>query len=133
MKKINNKGFTLVELIAVVVILVIILLVALPNMSSSIEKRQKKDKINIESIIKDAGELYISNYIEGVTVDSNGYCYFAIKTLTTNNYLTNNDIDEYKNGCIIFDKTNNNYFVTKDSYTGKCIIDSKNVSTKCIN
>lgn len=41
MKKMNTKGFTLVELLAVIVILAIILLIAVPNVMGIIENAKK--------------------------------------------------------------------------------------------
>ena len=50
----NNKGFTLIELIAVVVILAVIMLVAVPNVVSTINKNKK------EAFIEDAKKFRAS-------------------------------------------------------------------------
>lgn len=43
-KRLNSKGFTLVELLAVMVILVAIMLIALPSITSSIARSENKKK-----------------------------------------------------------------------------------------
>ena len=39
MKRLNKKGFTLVELLVVIVILAVIMSIAIPSITSSIERR----------------------------------------------------------------------------------------------
>ena len=60
--KLNRKGFTLVEVLAVIVILAVIMAIAIPNITSLIEKN-KQDNYNttIESI-KNAAQTYLSDY-----------------------------------------------------------------------
>jgi type IV pilus assembly protein PilA len=70
MKKLNNKGFTLVELLAVIVILIIITAIAIPSISSSIERTNDSQRKAKEESILSAAELYIKvdslvpNYID---------------------------------------------------------------------
>ena len=57
--KLNNKGFTLVELLATVVILLAISTVAVASISASIDRQnEKKDKAT-EDLIISYGRLYI--------------------------------------------------------------------------
>ena len=42
MKKRNNKGFTLVELLAVIVILAIIMIIAIPSVLATMSTARKK-------------------------------------------------------------------------------------------
>lgn len=51
MKKLNNKGFTLVELLGVLMILSIILVIAVPNVVSVLDKNKK------ETYVSDAKKL----------------------------------------------------------------------------
>ena len=40
--KLNNKGFTLVELLGVIIILMAILYLAIPSLTSSVERSKRK-------------------------------------------------------------------------------------------
>ena len=56
----NNKGFTLVELLAVMVILITISLVAVGGITSSLTKREDKEKSEQQEIVKNAAKIYFS-------------------------------------------------------------------------
>ncbi len=62
MKRINRKGFTLIELMAVIAILVIIMGIALPNITSSIERSKNKEKDIKIKLVESAGELYLDGH-----------------------------------------------------------------------
>ena len=47
MKKINSKGFTLVELLAVIVIMGILMMVAIPSVTRTIENSRKDTFVDI--------------------------------------------------------------------------------------
>ena len=47
----NNKGFTLVELLAIVVILALIILVAAPSMTNQIKKKENTDQTILDEKI----------------------------------------------------------------------------------
>ncbi len=57
----NNKGFTLIELIAVVVILAVIMLIAVPNVVSTINKNKKEAFIEDAKKFKAAVEAKIAS------------------------------------------------------------------------
>ena len=114
MRKLNNKGFTLVELLAVVVILVIIMTVALPNISSSIERSQNKQDAAMEKVIISAGELYVSKHKASIknklsTISS---CSISVQDLTSENYLSSEDVSNYSSSCLNYNGSNFEY---KDS------------------
>lgn len=71
MKKLNKKGFTLVELLVVIVILVIIMSIAIPSITSSLDRsKEKQRKAKIE-LIESAGEIYFDKYknnIQNITI-----------------------------------------------------------------
>ena len=58
----NEKGFTLVELLAVIVIMAILLLVAIPNISRVRQSSLKKTMRIQEGNVKKAADLYIQDY-----------------------------------------------------------------------
>jgi len=59
-KNINNKGFTLVELLAVMVILISISLVAVVGITSSLDRRDKKEKEEQIELAVNAAKIYFS-------------------------------------------------------------------------
>ncbi len=116
MKKLNKKGFTLIELMVVIAILVIIMVIALPNITSSIERSKQKQIDNKRQLIVSAGELYFdrhktANKENGVTLGK----------LIADGYLTREEIEnvcDYSLGagdcCVKFD--NNSESKTYKSY-----------------
>ena len=107
MKKLNNKGFTLVELLAVVVILVIIMLVAIPNISSSIERRNQKNKAKMKEVVISASELFVTNKEESISSNleycSNKKCIVSVLDLVNDGYLVKNEVKDYIGYCFIYD------------------------------
>lgn len=61
MKKLNNNGFTLVELLAVIVILITIMSIAIPTISSSLERSKEKQNKEKIKTIEAAAELYVTD------------------------------------------------------------------------
>lgn len=69
MKKLNKKGFTLVELLAVIVILGVIMLIAIPSVGTIISNSRKNSFVS-------SGKMYIStmqNYM-AEKMDDSSYC-----------------------------------------------------------
>lgn len=58
----ENRGFTLVELLAIVVLLGIIALVAAPNMTKQIKKKEEVDQTILDEKISNAAHLYVAKY-----------------------------------------------------------------------
>ena len=68
MAKINNKAFTLVELLAVIVILAVILVIAVPSIMSTITESRKGALASSAKLIASSAETaYISNQTLGIT------------------------------------------------------------------
>ena len=81
MKKLNNKGFTLVELLAVIVILAVVILIAVTAVLPRLEKARKnsfKDEAMI--LVKAAQEAYVVTSSESAT--GVGTTCFTVATLT---------------------------------------------------
>ena len=82
MKKLNNKGFTLVELLAVLVILVVIMSIAIPSISSSLERSKGKQEESKHKILESAAELYVTDHRNSITKSS---CVITLETLLNEN------------------------------------------------
>lgn len=78
MKKLNKKGFTLVELLAVIAILAILMLLVTPNILRLFTEGKKNSfATQVQSVWKAAETKYIS---DALTNDSPGpYCYAGEK------------------------------------------------------
>ena len=114
-KRINNKGFTLVELLAVLVILGAIMGMAIPSITSSLERSKEKQNQSKIKMIESYAELYVNDHKNTIynNLGSNGSCHIPINILKDNGYLTD---DAAKNvdgedipGSIIFNKKENTY------------------------
>lgn len=62
MKKLNKKGFTLVELLVVIVILVIIMSIAIPSITSSLDRSKAKQRDAKVKLIESAAEIYVDRH-----------------------------------------------------------------------
>lgn len=94
----NNKGFTLVELLAVIVIIAMISTLAIPNVLKMIEKGKEED---IASIAKQA--ISKAKY----------YCRKEENNCNTKLYFQdlNVELEEDNGSYVIYDETNNTYKV----------------------
>lgn len=81
----NNKGFTLVELLAVVAIISILAGVAVPAVSKHLKKTKKFSYENTQESICDAANNKIVDDLKTCNTFSN--CTFTIDTLITEGYL----------------------------------------------
>ena len=99
----NNKGFTLIELIMVIAILIMLSLFATPNVIKLLEENKLNNyNTTIESIIE-AVEVYVSDNRYDLTFDPNCspndtndiVATVTLQTLVYGNYIT----EPIKNGC----------------------------------
>ncbi|MEE3343358.1 MAG: prepilin-type N-terminal cleavage/methylation domain-containing protein [Bacilli bacterium] len=90
--KLNNKGFSLIELLAVLVILIAIMSIAMPSISSSLERNKDKQTKAKKALIESAAELYVTDHKNEV---SNNDC-ITIDTLINEGYLEDDEIK----GCV---------------------------------
>ena len=102
----NNKGFTLVELIAIIGLLAIIVLISIPSFTNQIEWSRKNNYDNFISDLCLAAESYVnhsgevsnfSNAGDTITINiedlkSNGYIKSNLKNPKTNEVLSSSDI-----------------------------------------
>lgn len=76
----NNKGFTLVELIAVITIIAIILVITTTSIGKTIEKQRKETFIDTVNGITKTAELYTVDLSESSL--TNGYYVFTYEDST---------------------------------------------------
>lgn len=102
----KEKGFTLVELLAVIVILGIIVAIAVPAIGNIIEEsRTKADEAEIQLIV-DAARLY--EIQDGNTIP------VTVDELETAGYLDERDGDDIPDGTVDYD-TDGNLAFTPES------------------
>lgn len=103
----GNRGFTLVEVLAVLIILAAIMGLAIPSFSSSLEVSEEKQEKNRISRIESASEIYITNNKKDVynNLGTNDSCYISVNTLAAEGYIS---IDDESNvpEFVIFTKPN---------------------------
>lgn len=95
----NNKGFTLVELLAVIVILLGIAAVSIYNISASLRRNDEQECERQGEILKNAAKIYFS-LNEGSTSVS-------ASILDSQGYLNKEDITLYEGATI-----NSNYNIS---------------------
>lgn len=111
MKKLNKKGFTLVELLAVIVILAVVILVAVNNVIPQMNKAKAGAfKTEALSFLDGAEQYYTSQQMTGKDFNETNKAGeklegVTIKYLVDNKYVKSADVDKYT-GCIKYDETN---------------------------
>ena len=103
----DNKGFTLVELLAVILILIGISLVAVSSISASLERRDRRECQEQIAIVKNAAKMYFSLNEDSVTI-------VTLEQLIAGGYLTEKSkYNRITNGSI--SKTSSTY-----QFSGSC-------------
>ncbi len=128
----NNKGFTLVEVLAVLVILVTIVGISFTSISAFLERNKVKQNEQIENLIKHYASLYVSDHREAIRTNFNGEkvtCFIYLSTLKENNYLTDEEITDADGnilrGVVLFNMDDNSYVYENemsDDYM-ECVVD----------
>ena len=120
----NNKGLTLVELMAVLVIMALLMTLAFPNVSELTNKAKSNYDRTTQILIKSAAKMYVSNNIQEIETalqnsNTHSYC-LPIGKLIAYEYLDadlknldNQSINHKK--CIIITKNNEAYQYNLDS------------------
>lgn len=68
--KFNNKGFTLIEMLAVVVILGILATIMVPTVTTVIKKNKEDNYENLKKSINSAAKMYISDNRYDISLDN---------------------------------------------------------------
>lgn len=82
----NQKGLTLIEVLAVIVILGIIAAIAVPNIANILDKSETNADEQTEKIIEDAALLYLINEDAPEFVEGSDKI-LAVQTLVDKGYL----------------------------------------------
>lgn len=91
----NNRGFTLVELLVVIVILIAIVSLAIPSITSSMERSKEKINKGKKEILGSAAELYLSNKNRSTLNNYyNGSCCVTLATLKSDGYVSDDDLKD---------------------------------------
>ena len=120
----NNKGFTLVELLAVIAILLAIALMSTVGINTIIQRNKDKANLAKEKVIISASILYSKNNKNKYNYNSfiQNECGIATDWLVSNNYLTSDDLLDSDNktiiGCVMYNDGNYNFI---DERMNECI------------
>lgn len=87
--KMNNKGFTLVELLAVITILLSLSIVVVTNVSASLKRNEEQELETQKKIAINAAKIYFSNNNK-MTVNS----WVSISTLISDGYIDEKSVDK---------------------------------------
>ena len=104
--KLNSKGFTLVEVLAVLIILSAIIGLAIPSFISSLEVNEKKQEENRKERILSGAEIYVTNHKKEIYESGDDPYIIEIDSLIKEGYV---DSDDDGTGHIEFSKTANTY------------------------
>jgi len=111
--KLNRRGFTLVELLAVLAILITILLIAIPSITSSLSRTEDKQLQAKKDLIVSSVEINVSKGASYYTNLKNQSCSFSVDSIKSNGWITD-DMSKDSNGnpivgCVYYNKTAREY------------------------
>lgn len=109
----NNKGFTLVELLSVMVILISISLVAVVNITSSLERRDVKECEEQQTLAIGLAKIYFSLASENVTS-------VTIGDLKSKNYFKEDDKTDRLNDSDKITLSDNKYLYNEKEVGESC-------------
>lgn len=84
-KKLNNKGFTLIEVLAVIVILSILMAIMVPSVGNIMKKNKEDNYQNLKDSIISAAKIYISDNRYQIIVGSCTTQNAKVDVLSVNN------------------------------------------------
>lgn len=110
MKK-NNKGFTLIEVIAVIILISVIGVVTMPSLTSISQSNQNRIDRSTKLLIENSAKIYVANYKDEVDkkLETNSYYCIAIGKLKAYDFLNINNteinITDFNDTCVKVTKT----------------------------
>lgn len=69
--KLNNKGFTIIEVMATVIILSLLVIIIVPNVKRLIQRNNENNYKNFEKSIINATKILLSDYRYDILIDGN--------------------------------------------------------------
>lgn len=125
-KRLNRKGFTLVELLAVLVILIAIMAIAIPSISSSLERTKAKQNESRKKLLVSNAELYVTDHKNAIynKLGTNDSCYIQVGSLS--DYLTEEEMEDadgnpLNSKYIIFTKPNTYEYSESNNGLDACL------------
>ena len=97
----NNKGFTLVELLAVLVILSVIMGIAIPTISSSMERTKSKQDKTKQKMLESYAEMFVT--------DNKNAVYTKLGTSGTECHITLSMLEKYLSDDAMKDANGNQF------------------------
>ena len=89
MKKLNNKGFTLVELLAVIVILIAIMSIAIPSINSAINRNKETQNKQRIKMLESAALEYVNDEI-----NNGSFNCINLNTLLDKGYISSEELKD---------------------------------------
>lgn len=86
MKKINKKGFTLTELMAVILVIGIVFSIAIPSVSYVIKASKKRAYRSHEDVMKKAAIAYLTQNSNSIPINEEE-CFLDVSFLINNKYI----------------------------------------------
>lgn len=104
----NNKGFTLIEILAVIIIISILIFIAVPSISRYIDESRRKAYVaTVKDTLVSAGAS-LSN-IDKKIINRETTYYIPIKCIKTENGIPTSPYDDFDYAYIVAGWENNNY------------------------
>ena len=106
----NNRGFTLIEVLAILVILSVIMGLAIPAFTSTMESSKNKNEMLYRDKLVDAAELYVADYKYGIYKNSVGSDQYFISTdeLLSKGYISSSEVKDNIGG-VVYSKSKRRY------------------------
>lgn len=121
--KLNNKGFSLVELLAVLALLITIISIAIPSLSSTLARSENKELEEKKKLITSAVEISVNKNDSYYSDLKKNLCSFSVEKIISLGFITeeigtDND-GNIINGCIEY--KDNKYQFISDNCKKECI------------
>ena len=97
MKKLNNNGFTLVELLATVALLSVISTIVIGGFSATLTKIDDQELTSKKELIYSATDLYLSNHPNLRSTFQKGSCTINISSLVEEGLIEKKDTKDSQN------------------------------------